>query len=86
MLDEGEEFYLHAFWELDTCRAFGMGIGPIPWTTMVTYAQFHQLDDDVAQAFVQVIREMDAVYLAWEAERIKAERESNNSPGDPHGS
>ena len=57
-----------------------MGIGPIPWTTMVAYAQFHQLEEDVAYAFVQVIREMDAVYLAWEAERIKAEHEAKENP------
>lgn len=51
-----------------------MGIGPIPWRDMVHYALFHELEDDVARAFVQVIREMDAVYLAWEAEEAERKR------------
>lgn len=71
---------MEAFWELTTCRQIGMGLGPIPWDVMVSYAQFHQLEDDVARAFVQVIRQMDSVYLAWQAEEQERERTPQEKP------
>ena len=43
-----------------------MAIGPIPWNHIVTYAQHHKLSHGVTNTFVQVIREMDAGYLASE--------------------
>jgi hypothetical protein len=46
---------------------------------MVRYAQFHELEDDVAAAFVQVMQAMDAVYLEWEAEESKRRREEARS-------
>ena len=65
-----------AFWELNTCRQIGFGVGPIPWDKMVDYAQFHGLEDDVARAFVQIIRQMDGVYLIWKGEEMEAERKA----------
>lgn len=65
----GDEFYMKAFWDLGTGRAIGFAIGPIPWRDIVEYADRHKLDEDVAGAFVYVIREMDAKYLAHVAEK-----------------
>lgn len=79
MLCDGDEFYLSAFWELSTTRQFGMGVGPIPWNRMVQYAQFHELEEDVARAFVQVMREMDGVYLEWERQEEEHKREERES-------
>jgi len=64
-LAPGEDFYLGAFWELSTCRAMGMSIGPIPWDKVVDYARFAGLDYDNLGLFVMVIRAMDSVYLEW---------------------
>lgn len=61
-----------------------MGIGPIPWNCVVQYAQFHGLEDDVSKAFVQVIMQMDGVYLEWEREeedQRRVEREAEGRSG-----
>lgn len=65
---------MKAFWDLSTCRQVGMGLGPIPWDSMVRYAQFYGLEDDVAEAFVYIIRAMDIVYLDWEREEAEQRR------------
>lgn len=59
----GDEFYLKAFWDLNTGRSVGFAVGPIPWKDIVEYAAWAKLDDDVAGVFVYVMREMDAEYL-----------------------
>jgi len=59
----GDVFYLKAFFDLSTCRQSGMGLGPIPWHIIVQYAKFYQLEEDVTEAFIDVIREMDTAFL-----------------------
>lgn len=71
---EGDEFYLKAFNELSTCRHVGSSTGPIPWRDVMAYAEHKGLDEDVADVFLQVIREMDAGYLNW----IKENQEKEN--------
>jgi hypothetical protein len=76
-----DDFFMAAFWDLSSCRQFGFGAGPIPWDTMVAYAEFHGLEYDVACVFIQIMREMDGVWLEWEAEeadRRKKEEQFRN--------
>jgi hypothetical protein len=63
IINPGDEFYLHAWFELDSERSSGMSIGPIPWSKIVEYGIFHGIDRDVLEPFIQVIRQMDAAYL-----------------------
>ena len=63
----GELFIFQAFWELDTCRSLGFGIGPIPWTAINKYADVHGLEQDLIEPFTEVIRRMDTAYI----ERVK---------------
>lgn len=63
-LARGEEFYIRAFWELSSCRLFGMVVGPIPWNHILLYAQFKQLDPEITDLFIRVIRELDEAYLS----------------------
>lgn len=65
LLLPGDRFYISAFYELSTCRSFGMTVGPIPWRDIIYYAQFAQLDDDLLSVFVRALRAMDAVYLEY---------------------
>ena len=65
----GDEFYLKAFWDLSTGRMIGFAIGPIPWRDIVVYAERAQLADDVAGVFIFVMREMDAAYLKYVADK-----------------
>lgn len=72
-ISRGERFIIQAFFELGTCRQTGMGIGPIPWIAIQSYAEIHDLDPDVAAVFTQMIRALDLAYLEHEEERRMAE-------------
>jgi hypothetical protein len=52
---------VHAWHELSTCRGIGMAMGPIPWTAIVTWCEFHsdELDRDAAVQLIHVIRQLD---------------------------
>jgi hypothetical protein len=45
-----------------------MGLGPIPWSAIVSYAKWYDLDWDIADAFVDIIREMDDAYLKYQSD------------------
>ena len=62
---EGDAFYLKAFDRLSTCRPAGAGLGRIPWTASIQYAERAGLTLDMADAFVSIIEAMDGVFLKW---------------------
>lgn len=69
----GDHFYLKAFRDLHTCRSHGMSLGPIPWTAVLLYAEWIELDHDLVEPFVYIIRSMDVAYQDWinkEQERL----------------
>lgn len=68
--DESDAFFLAAFWDLDTCRAIGFGLGHIPWTAIDAYGLRHGLEPDVLNAFHQIIKALDARYLKWCADEM----------------
>lgn len=73
----GDEFYLKAFRDLHTCRQAGMELGPIPWDETVRYAQFYELEEDLIEPFLYIIRAMDVAYRDWmekENERNKGKK------------
>jgi len=76
----GDTFYLEAFWELSTCRSFGNGMGPIPWTAIIEYGLRFGLDDDMLAPFVTVIRAMDAEYVHWNSEEAKKAQAATATP------
>lgn len=53
-----------AFWDLDSCRPIGMGLGPIPWTAMLAHKEHYGYDKDVFDYLWDLIRAMDAAYLS----------------------
>lgn len=57
----GLEYYLEAFAELGTCRQIGSGIGPIPFTSILEYAAFYNVED--FEEFIYLIRQMDSAYI-----------------------
>ena len=61
----GLELYWDAFQELNTCRAGGMGLSPIPWLAMIEYARTYDLDEDQTDDLVFFIREMDNAFMKW---------------------
>lgn len=68
----GDDFYLHAFYELSSCRQTGDSPGPIPWTCVTQYADRRELDWDISLYFERVIRTMDNAYLKWYSKMAKA--------------
>jgi hypothetical protein len=62
-----------AFWDLSTCRAGGLSVGPIPWHHIRDYAEFAGLDTENAFAFAAIIRRLDLTYLQYvESEQGKS--------------
>jgi len=67
-------FYIEAFFEISTCRSTGMGIGPIPFTSVVEYARIYNIED--VEDFLYYIRRLDATYLSF---MEKKNNEQNNA-------
>lgn len=61
-----ESWYWNAFWELATDRQSGMSPGPIPWSSIIRYAEIHEIRD--IDIFIESIKAMDSVYLAHVSE------------------
>ncbi len=85
-LDEPPEqlldgFYLGSFWDLNTERKYELGT--IPWGKIIDYGHHVSIDDDILDAFVAIIRHMDAGYIKWavdETERVRKQRQTTK-PG-----
>jgi hypothetical protein len=73
-IDEIDHWFLDAFWTLSTCRAYGMGCGPIPWMAIDHFATRRGLTDANARMLSAVIREMDSAFLTWQSEEAEARR------------
>lgn len=61
---------LAAWGDLSTCRPIGMTVGPIPWTAIVQWCEFHGLDDEASAVLVHVIRTLDIQQA--EARRVES--------------
>lgn len=84
-LEEYLHSYMHAFWELCTCRVIGMsGAGPIPWDSLDRWAERHGYDEDqvLYDDFVFLMRQLDMVFLEDQEDRRKREQSKN---GDTKG-
>jgi len=61
-LTDREEWFFEAFFELNTTRSLGFGIGPIPWTALLAYSQEMGLCDDEFDEFRYLITALDTEY------------------------
>lgn len=68
----GLSFYLQAFFDLDADRAIGMSIGRIPWTSVLSYASFHELDTDETELLIKYVEAIDTTYLKHQSEKHNA--------------
>lgn len=50
---------LEAWADLSTERAVGFSVGAIPWSSIVNWCEFHELDREATQVMVHVIRRID---------------------------
>ena len=63
---------MNAYYDLLTCRTPD---GQVPWRDMIAYADYHELEEDVAKSFVRIMRSVDSERL----ERQHAKREQSRS-------
>lgn len=59
----GLQFYLQAFFDLDSERSQGFGLGRIPWLAIKSYAVFYELDEEQSDCLIYFIRAMDSAHL-----------------------
>lgn len=83
----GYEWLWQAFNDLNTCRTYGMGPGPIPWTAIEQYAQSHRMDVEDTWMLHRVIRHLDSVWLECHAKPAStAPRNPVKATGSQRGS
>lgn len=62
-LIDGLELYLSAFFDLDSERSHGMAPTPIPFTSIVKYAEVFGFDLEQTEALLIYVRELDKFNL-----------------------
>ena len=67
-----DDFYLQSFWALCTERHYDYG--PIPENKIFEYGLRKQLDGDIINLFIGLIRAMDACFLEWQSEENERKR------------
>lgn len=65
-VDEAMRMCLEAWAHLSTCRSFGMGAGPIPFTAVLAWAKWKRLDRELTELLVAVIQRLDRDFLESE--------------------
>lgn len=63
-LEIGLDLYLSAFFDLESDRQIGFGIGPISWSVVNEYTKANQFDDEQRQKLQRYVKAMDSVYLS----------------------
>lgn len=67
----GLDFYLSAFHTLNSCRSMGMGLGPIPWTSVVEYGKMYCTTRESFDDLQFHVKSLDECYLTWVNESNK---------------
>lgn len=79
----GCDFYLAAFWELNSDRPVGMGVAPIPFTSIDRFAVRHGVEGEDFDFFTRMMRAMDGVALAYWSERQDGQQTKANVSSRP---
>lgn len=73
----GLSLYYGAFWDLNSCRSYGTGEGPISWLAINAYATARGLDEEQRADLHCFVPAMDRAYLKHAAD----EREKTGKRG-----
>ena len=68
----GLELWWSSFWDLDSERQVGFGVGRIPWIAIAEYAQAHDFDAEQVEDLFYFTKEMDDAFLKYQAKESKA--------------
>lgn len=76
--------YLEAFYELSSCRNTGLGMGPIPFTSIVQYFKIYRIGS--FEEFLYLMRRMDIELLKLDREKSEKESKTGAKRGSNHSS
>ena len=63
-LEEYHYLYLNAFYDLSSCRYLGSeSVGPIPYTAIIMWCQYWELDSDESDLYMYIINKLDSIYM-----------------------
>ena len=71
ILKRGLELFLNSWMDLNSCRAVGMGTGPVPWLAIQQYAECFEFDDYQREALFHHIGVMDVAYFEYQQKKSK---------------
>ena len=63
VLHQGLELYLDAFFDLDSDRQVGQALLPIPWSSVIRFAEVYELDNEQRDDLLFFIRCMDNAHI-----------------------
>ena len=61
--DPYDNWLIESFWDLSSCRSVGMSVSSIPFTAMISYIDYYQIDPISANLLIEVVRSLDTVYM-----------------------
>lgn len=67
----GLELFFAAYQELETERQIGFGLGPIPFTAILKYVEFYQLEKEQADDLIYFVRKLDTHFMIEQAKKAK---------------
>ena len=62
-IDDSEIWFVSAFYDLSSCRSIGMGVGSIPYTAIIDYIYYWDLDTEIGDLLINIVTAMDSVYI-----------------------
>ena len=69
-LEPANAFYLSAYQDLQFDRPVGMTLGPIPWSSIVSWARLHGVKDpDDIDELISIIRAVETAIFEYEREK-----------------
>jgi len=71
-LDFGLQFYLNAFYELESERVVGLDLGPIPRHAILNYARELGCDEEEFDDLYFFVRHLDVTFLKHRAKKNKS--------------
>lgn len=70
-----------AFNKLSTCRQSGFGLTPIPWTAVMEYARYLELDEYETDRFEYLISSLDDAVIRHYSEKDKKPKKKDEDKG-----
>lgn len=67
----GLEWVWMGFWNLSTERQMGMGMGPIPWSAISAYVEWHHIEGEDEYEFRYLINKLDDQFLKFHEPKDK---------------